>query len=61
MSAYKQAGISLNKALSIAARTVRASLKPEFKAVAERRGVCEVKAIKISNGVQSEAKPLSQN
>ena len=61
MSAYKQAGISLNKALSIAARTVRSSLKPEFKAAAEKRGVSEVRAIKISNGVTSEAKPLSKN
>ncbi|KAK6202832.1 mitochondrial ATP synthase epsilon chain-domain-containing protein [Scheffersomyces amazonensis] len=59
MSAYKQAGISLNKALSIAARTVRASLKPEAKAAAERRGFTEVKAIKIENGVQSEPRPLS--
>lgn len=58
MSAYKQAGISLNKALAIAARTVRASLKPEFKAVAERRGLTEVKVIKYENGVASEAKPL---
>lgn len=61
MSAYKQAGISLNKALAIAARTVRASLKPELRAVAEKRGETDVKAIKISNGVQSEAEPLVKN
>lgn len=58
MSAYKQAGISLNKALSIAARTVRSSLKPEFKAAAERRGTTEVKVIKYENGDAAEAKPL---
>lgn len=60
MSAYKQAGISLNKALSISARTVRSALKPEFKAVAERRGLSEVKAIKFEKGVPSEAKPLQK-
>ncbi|KAG2734087.1 hypothetical protein G9P44_003612 [Scheffersomyces stipitis] len=60
MSAYKQAGISLTKAMAIAARTVRSSLKPEFKAAAERRGVTEAKVIKIENGVQAEPKPLSQ-
>ena len=37
MSAYKQAGVSLNKALAIAAQTLRNSLKPEFKAAAEKR------------------------
>ncbi|RLV96654.1 hypothetical protein JA1_000233 [Spathaspora sp. JA1] len=58
MSAYKQAGISLNRAISIAAKTLRASLKPEFKVGAERRGVTEVKVIKFENGVQAEAKPL---
>ncbi|KAK6457782.1 mitochondrial ATP synthase epsilon chain-domain-containing protein [Scheffersomyces xylosifermentans] len=60
MSAYKQVGISLNKALSIAARTVRESLKPEFKAAAERRGFTEAKVIKVENGVQSEPKPLGK-
>lgn len=59
--AYKQAGISLNKALAIAARTLRAALKPEIKAVAERRGFTEVKVIKIENGVQSDARPLQQH
>ncbi|EGV63142.1 hypothetical protein PSN45_004587 [Yamadazyma tenuis] len=59
MSAYKQAGISLNKAMSIAARTVRAALKPELKAGAERRGFTEAKVIKIEKGVQGEAKLLN--
>ncbi|KAG7660469.1 uncharacterized protein J8A68_006016, partial [[Candida] subhashii] len=54
-------GISLNKALAIAARTLRAALKPEIKAVAERRGFTEVKVIKIENGVQSDARPLQQH
>ncbi|CAK7905694.1 ATP synthase subunit epsilon, mitochondrial [[Candida] anglica] len=60
MSAYKQAGISLNKALAISARAVRSALKPEFKTVADRRGLSEVKAIKIENGVQKEAKSLAE-
>lgn len=59
--AYKQAGISLNKALSIAARTLRAALKPEIKAAAERRGFTEAKVIKIENGVQTEPRPLQQH
>lgn len=58
MSAYKQAGISLNKAMSIAARATRSALKPEFKTVAERRGVSEVKFVKVENGVQQDVKPL---
>lgn len=58
MSAYKQAGISLNKAMSVAARAVRSALKPEFKTVAERRGLSEVRAIKIENGVQQASKEL---
>lgn len=58
MSAYKQAGITLNKAMAIAARATRSALKPEFKTNAERRGISEAKAIKISNGVQEEPKPL---
>lgn len=58
MSAYKQAGISLNKALAISARTVRSALKPEFRVAAEKRGETEVKAIKYENGQASEAKEL---
>lgn len=60
MSAYKQAGISLNKALAISARTVRNALKPEFRVAAEKRGETEVKVIKYESGKASEAKPLQQ-
>lgn len=60
MSAYKQAGISLNRAMAIAAQTVRNALKAEAKAVAEKRGFTEVKVMTFENGVQSEAKPLSK-
>jgi len=58
MSAYKQAGISLNRAMAIAARATRDALKSEFKVAAERRGVTEAKVIKVENGVQSDPKAL---
>lgn len=60
MSAYKQAGISLNRALAVAAQTVRNSLKAEFKVAAESRGVTEIKVAKIENGVSSEARELGK-
>lgn len=58
MSAYKQAGITLNKAMAIAAKATRSALKADAKAVAEKRGFAEVKVVKIENGVQGEAKAL---
>lgn len=58
MSSYKQAGITLNRALALAAKTVRNSLKPEFKVAAEKRGVTEVKVSKFENGTASEPKTL---
>lgn len=54
----KQAGISLNKSMAIAAKAVRAALKPEFKAAAERRGFTEAKVTKFENGKPSEPKTL---
>lgn len=61
MSAYKQAGISLNKAMALSAQALRKSLKPEFKVAAERRGLTEAKMMKYENGVQVEdAKPLGK-
>lgn len=61
MSAYKQAGISLNRAMAIVARTVRSSLKSELRVAAEKRGNSEVKVAKFENGVASEAKSLLEN
>lgn len=61
MSAYKQAGISLNRALAIAARTTRESLKAEFKVAAEKRGITEVRATRIENGVVKESKALGSS
>ncbi|KAG7195805.1 uncharacterized protein KQ657_002190 [Scheffersomyces spartinae] len=54
----KQAGISLNKSMAIAARAVRAALKPEFKIAAEKRGVSEAKVVSFENGAAGEVKPL---
>lgn len=60
MSSYKQAGITLNRAMALAAQTVRKSLKPEFKVAAEKRSFTEVKVSKFENGVGSEAKSLAK-
>ncbi|CUM66245.1 uncharacterized protein PRCAT00003905001 [Priceomyces carsonii] len=60
MSAYKQAGISLNKALALSAKALRSALKPEFKAAAEKRGTCEAKVAKFENGEATEAVPLNK-
>lgn len=61
MSAYKQAGISLNRAMAIAAKTVRNSLKSDLRVAAERRGNSDVKVSKFENGVASEPKALHEN
>ncbi|GEQ68766.1 hypothetical protein JCM33374_g2435 [Metschnikowia sp. JCM 33374] len=61
MSAYKQAGISLNRALAIAAKTVRNSLKAEYKVAAEKRGFTEVKVSRFENGEPTEAKALEND
>ncbi|EMG50308.1 ATP15 ATP synthase subunit epsilon [Candida maltosa Xu316] len=58
MSAAKQAGITLNKSLAIAAQTLRNSLKPEFKAAAEKRGAVEAKVITFTDGKQNDPQPL---
>ncbi|CAN3371946.1 hypothetical protein DIRU0_B06326 [Diutina rugosa] len=61
-AAAKQAGITLNRAFAITAKTTRAALKPEFKTAADKRGVVEAKAVKYENGVpQGEAKFLGTN
>jgi F-type H+-transporting ATPase subunit epsilon len=58
MSAYKQAGISLNRAMAIAARATREALKPEFKVAAEKRGLTEAKVARVEKGAALEAKFL---
>lgn len=58
MSAYKQAGITLNRALAISAKTLRNALKPDIKASVERRGAAEIRVTKYENGKASEPKLL---
>lgn len=58
MTAYKQAGISVNRALAIAAKVTRASLKAKEKAAVAGRGFGELKAVRITNGVQGEPMDL---
>lgn len=60
MSAYKQAGISLNRAMAIAAKTVRNSLKADLKVAAEKRGITEAKVAKYENGKASEPVSLEK-
>ncbi|KAF3992428.1 hypothetical protein FT663_00708 [Candidozyma haemuli var. vulneris] len=61
VSTIREPGISLNRAMAIAARTVRSSLKSELRVAAEKRGNSEVKVAKFENGVASEAKSLLEN
>lgn len=58
MSSYKQAGISLNRAMALAAKATRSALKAEFKVAAEKRGFSEVKVQKYEKGTGDVAKPL---
>jgi len=56
--AWKTAGISYNKYLSIAAQVVRRSLKEEPRLAAERRSHMELKVAKWDNGKQGDSKYL---
>lgn len=61
MSAYKQAGITLNRAIAISSRTVRSALKPEVRAEAEKRAAPDIKVTKFENGVTKETYGLKQS
>ncbi|KAK6528706.1 hypothetical protein TWF694_003947 [Orbilia ellipsospora] len=56
--AWKQAGMSYNKYLSIAAQAIRKSLKEQARATAERRSQMELKYSRWENGKQGEVKFL---
>lgn len=60
MSAYKQAGITLNRAIAVSSRTVRNALKPEFKAEAEKRAAPDIKVTKFENGATKETHSLKE-
>ncbi|KEF54715.1 F-type H+-transporting ATPase subunit epsilon [Exophiala aquamarina CBS 119918] len=58
--AWKAAGITYNRYLSIAARVVRRSLKEGPRLQAERRGEMELRFAKWTNGKQGENKNLGE-
>ncbi|RJE27532.1 hypothetical protein PHISCL_00118 [Aspergillus sclerotialis] len=58
--AWKSAGLTYNRYLAVAARTVRRSLKEGPRAQAERRGLVDLRFAKWENGKQGEAKALDQ-
>ncbi|PGH31470.1 F-type H+-transporting ATPase subunit epsilon [[Emmonsia] crescens] len=57
--AWKAAGLTYNRYLAIAARTVRRSLKEEPRLQAERRDQMDLKFAKWQNGKQGEVKNLA--
>ncbi|KAK2746220.1 hypothetical protein FQN57_003342 [Myotisia sp. PD_48] len=57
--AWKTAGLTYNRYLSIAARTVQRSLKPEIRAKVEGRAIGDLKFSKWENGKQGEPKSLA--
>lgn len=58
--AWKSAGLTYNRYLAVAARTVRRSLKEDKRIVAERRGEIDLKFAKWENGKQGEVKNLAE-
>ncbi|CAK3878253.1 F-type H+-transporting ATPase subunit epsilon [Lecanosticta acicola] len=56
--AWKAAGITYNRYLSVASRVVRRSLKEEKRLQAEKRGEQELRFAKWENGKQSEMKSV---
>ncbi|RAL61570.1 hypothetical protein DID88_009609 [Monilinia fructigena] len=58
--AWKASGLTYNKYLSVAARTVRRSLKDDKRLAAERRGEMELRFAKWTNGKQGEVKNVAE-
>jgi F-type H+-transporting ATPase subunit epsilon len=58
-AAWKAAGMTYNRYLAIAARTVRRSLKEDKRVAAERRGEMDLRFAKWENGKQGEVKNLA--
>ncbi|KAL1587634.1 hypothetical protein WHR41_03631 [Cladosporium halotolerans] len=59
-AAWKSAGLTYNRYLTIASRVVRRSLKDDKRLAAERRGESDLRFAKWENGKQGEAKSLNQ-
>ncbi|KAI5787128.1 mitochondrial ATP synthase epsilon chain-domain-containing protein [Geopyxis carbonaria] len=60
VAAWKAAGFTYNKYLSIAARVVRRSLKDDVRLKAERRGEIDLKYSAWQNGKQQDPKTIVQ-
>ncbi|KAJ9137011.1 hypothetical protein NKR19_g8323 [Coniochaeta hoffmannii] len=56
--AWKAAGITYNRYLTVAARAVRRSLKDDKRLVAERRGETDLRFTKWTNGKQGEPRSV---
>ncbi|KAM3515666.1 hypothetical protein MY11210_000644 [Beauveria gryllotalpidicola] len=59
-AAWKAAGLTYNRYLAIAARTIRRSLNEEKRVAAERRGDMELRFAKWENGKMGESKDLAK-
>ncbi|KAJ5084068.1 ATPase [Penicillium alfredii] len=59
-AAWKAAGLTYNRYLAIAARTVRQSLKDGPRLAAERRGLMDLRFAKWENGKQGDPQSLAQ-
>ncbi|KAF2268903.1 hypothetical protein CC78DRAFT_454127 [Lojkania enalia] len=57
--AWKAAGFTYNRYISVASRVVRRSLKEEKRIGAERRGESDLRFAKWENGKQGENKNLN--
>ncbi|KAJ4340311.1 hypothetical protein N0V87_002603 [Didymella glomerata] len=58
-AAWKVAGLTYNRYISVASRVVRRSLKEDKRIAAERRGESELRFAKWENGKQGESKELN--
>ncbi|KAM0691421.1 hypothetical protein Q7P36_010192 [Cladosporium allicinum] len=59
-AAWKSAGLTYNRYLTVAARVVRRSLKDDKRLAAEKRGESDLRFAKWENGKQGEIKNLAQ-
>ncbi|KAJ6786419.1 hypothetical protein PWT90_04041 [Aphanocladium album] len=59
-AAWKAAGLTYNRYLAIAARTIRRSLNEEKRLQSERRGDMELRFAKWENGKMGETKDLAK-
>ncbi|KAJ4990627.1 mitochondrial ATP synthase epsilon chain domain-containing protein [Stagonosporopsis vannaccii] len=58
-AAWKVAGLTYNRYISVASRVVRRSLKEDKRIAAERRGESELRFAKWENGKQGDIKELN--